>query len=127
MEIEKASKIAFAFTVKSLGTIHLTELEYEKDIFDRWRKRGVEIEYCIPENDSTGKLHYHGIIYLEKGFYRRRLLCRGYHMKLVEIYDRAGWLRYIEKDLQYKHFEEQAEEMTTPKSERMAIPTKRLF
>lgn len=130
MEIEKASKIAFAYTVKSLGE---DKNPNYKPFFDILAKFSIPIEYMIEERDSKGKTHWHGIILLEKGFYRKRIMIRGFHTKLVELYNRAGWIKYIEKDLQYSHLEQQAEEIPidegyeTPKEERFVLPVKNLF
>lgn len=133
-EFKKSNLVAYAYTVKVLSNKTM-DPNYEQDVFSRWRKLGVEFDCSVSERDSKGKLHYHGIIYLRKGFYRRKLVVRGYHMKLEELYDRAGWIRYIEKDLKYKHYEEQAKELSdeliedvmTPRSRRSSIPKFRLF
>lgn len=94
--VEKSKTIAFAYTVKSLGND--LDADY-KPFFDKLERFKVPIEYRVPERDSKGKLHYHGIIYLRKGFYRKKISCQGFHIRLREITDRAGWLRYIHKDV----------------------------
>lgn len=94
MDIIKSTKIAFAYTVKTLTSNN----DYQV-FFDKLSKLSVKVEYKISELDSKGKLHYHGILYLDKGFYRKRICVSGFHVKLVELHDRVGWLKYIHKDV----------------------------
>ncbi len=94
MDIIKSTKMAFAFTVKTLTS----EINYDA-FFKKLSKLSIKVEYKISELDSKGKLHYHGILYLDKGFYRKRICVTGYHVKLVELHDRQGWLKYIHKDV----------------------------
>lgn len=98
METLRAGFIAFAFTVKIIrrGTTP-TEDDY-LPFFAKLAKFQIEIEYKIPEFDKMGRLHYHGIIYLKKGFYRKKICVPGMHIKLEEIYDKKGWEKYIHKD-----------------------------
>lgn len=98
MEIQKQSFIAFAYTVKTLGTDNAGDYS---PFFDKLSKFNIEVEYKISETDKLGKLHYHGIFYLPKGFFRKRLATKGFHMKLVEIYNKQGWYKYITKDCAY--------------------------
>ncbi len=100
MEIIGTNMKAYAYTVKSLG----------KDLnanyaafFARLLKFGIRIEYKVGERDSLGKWHYHGIIYLEKGFYRKKISLKGFHCKLVELHNKKGWVKYIYKDYQYEN------------------------
>lgn len=100
MDYTKSTKIAFAYTVKTLGDITTYE-----PFFDRLNKFSIKVEYKVSELDSKGKLHYHGILYLDKGFFRKRLCVKGYHIKLDELYDRAGWIKYILKDQKKEELE----------------------
>lgn len=137
MEITKADLIAFAYTVKTLGASDCTEADYAP-FFDKIAKFGITCEYKIPEKDKNGKLHYHGILYLKKGFFRKRIMCKLFHIKLVELYDRKGWMKYIHKDVAYHHLEQQAEEMNEGElsdtdslislpDDNFIMPTKKLF
>lgn len=137
METKKADSIAFAYTVKVLGKADATKEDYAP-FFDKLAKLTIPIEYKILERDSHGKIHFHGIIYLKKGFFRRRICLKGFHVKLEELYDRKGWLRYIHKDIQYHHLEQQAEEYESEEYESedslisipdddFIMPTKRLL
>lgn len=96
MDIIRSTKLAFAYTIK-----HNTDAPTAEDyipFFEKLEHYKVNIEYKISELDSKGRLHYHGIIYLTKGFYRKKLCVKGLHVKLVEIYDKSGWTKYIHKD-----------------------------
>lgn len=100
MEIVKSDYIAFGYTVKVLGDIETDPSNYIK-WFVHSSKFGddkVKLEHSYSERDSHNKLHYHGVMIIKKGFYRKRLECQGYHLKLEEIYDMDGWFRYITKD-----------------------------
>lgn len=140
MQITKAGFIAFAYTIKhnSGDPDKVCETHYEP-IFHKWKQLGLELEYKIKEKDKQGRLHYHGILYLPKGFFRKRLMCKAsdgkqYHIKLDEIFNRKGWIKYIEKDVKYNYLEDdydhslslQGDEVITPKSQTV-IPTKRMF
>lgn len=129
MEIETAKFVPFAYTIKSLGQ----DLDADYDPFFRKLSKH-KIEYKIAEVDGKGKKHYHGIVLLPKNFYRRRLTTQGFSLKLVQLYDRAGWIRYIHKDVAYNDFEQMAEDIDelvedvlTPKSQRCRMPKCKLF
>lgn len=100
MEITTANKLAFAYTVKTLGPATVTPTDYTP-FFERLKKFSIEIEYKISETDKSGKLHYHGILYLSKGFYRKKLCMKGFHVKLDQIYNKQGWIKYIHKEYAY--------------------------
>lgn len=121
MEIILSDKIPFAYTVKILGNRGSEPTTYQP-FFDKLNKFDITIEEKEHEYDSKGKLHYHGIIHLVKGFYRKRLTTPGFSVKLEELYDKEGWIKYINKDKANEHqlmYEEYKE--TTFK------PTKSLF
>ena len=94
MEITKAEHVSYGYTVKD----NRPETTDYQSFFDRCEKFGVKITHKYPEYDSKGKLHIHGIMQIPKGFYRKKICMDGLHIKLVEIYDEAGWKRYITKD-----------------------------
>lgn len=125
MEIIKSKQIAFAYTIKTNVTL---DVDYEP-FFKRLDKLSIKVEYKIGELDSKGKLHYHGILYLDKGFFRKRICLNGYHVKLVELHDRKGWIKYIHKDCKYpdlkKEGEDRDEEYIT--DEYPPLPKHKLF
>lgn len=121
MDIKTSHNIAFAYTVKTLGATVTSTSAYDT-FFNKLAKLNIEIEYKVSELDSLGKLHYHGIMYLPKGFYRKRIMSNGYHVKLREVTNRAGWLTYIHKDCAFHDLEAMAEER-----ENNVVLTKSIF
>lgn len=113
MEIIKSNSIAFAYTVKALATKDVT-LDTYGTFFNKLDKLGIKVEYKVWEFDSKRKLHYHGILYLDKGFYRKRLTTAGMHMKLVELTDRKGWIKYIYKDQDPQEWPDDGFELDKP-------------
>lgn len=111
MEITKSQSLAFAYTIKKLNKTNQPPSQGDYDVFfKKLSKFNITVEYKISELDSKGHIHYHGILYLDKGFYRRKLMIKGFHMKLDEIYDKSGWVKYIHKDCKYAHMEQEAKE-----------------
>ena len=123
MEITRSNKIAFAYTVKSLGSDNNADY---KPFFDKLERFKIPVEYKIHEMDSKSKIHYHGIIYLDKGFYRRRLTTKGFAIKLDEIYNKAGWVKYIHKDVSPEDWPDTDDEFIDDYTPTVK-PTKRLF
>lgn len=136
IKVSKSNFISFAYTVKTLGKADVTEADYDP-FFKRLDDFGINVEYKVSEKDSKGKLHYHGILYLRKGFFRKRICLHGFHIKLEELYDRKGWIKYIYKDVKYEHLEQQALELLDGESDGdsqisipdddFIMPTKSLF
>lgn len=112
---------AYAYTIKSLGD----ELDADYDpFFKKLSYFNISVEYKVKEFDKFGKSHYHGIIYLPKGFFRKRIIVKGFHLKLEELYNREGWIRYIHKDVKWEDYED----LEPPdKEELIDMPDKRLF
>lgn len=102
MEIETTDFKAFAYTIKDNRgrTSDITEETY-KPFFDTLKRYKIKCEYKVAEYDKKNRLHYHGIIYLRKGFYRKKICVKGLHVKLKEIYNKEGWEDYIHKDCEY--------------------------
>lgn len=112
MEITKSDFVAFAYTVKFNKPLldPPTDADY-KPFFDRLDKYKIRVEFKISELDKRGHLHYHGILYLRKGFYRKRCCIPGMHIKLDELYDKKGWVKYIHKDVCHYALELEAEDL----------------
>lgn len=102
----------YAFTVKVLGNENLKAVpsDYEK-VWSHWEKSGCQIKFKNAEDDSRGVLHYHGILSIPTGFYRKKLSVPGVHNKFEHLYDRKGWLRYCVKN--------QIRERTIPKPKKV--------
>jgi len=93
---ECANNMSWAFTFKKLGNGYVLPKDYDQVI--RVLNRYGYVDCHFYERDSLGKLHVHGIVQLRKGFMRKRLAIQGFHMHLVEMYERQGWEKYILKD-----------------------------
>lgn len=91
---------AWAFTVKMLGAALPTSSNYA-EVLAKYRDYGF-IKEVESEYDSNGRLHLHGIIMLRRGFHRKRLCTKGFHLKLESIYDEHGWVTYIQKSFKNK-------------------------
>jgi len=96
--LEHATYASWAFTIKKLGgkpgDIKLVDYTEILDIFG---KKGI-VKHCVDEKDPSGRLHLHGIVQLKKGFFRKSLCLQSYHVHLVEIYNEAPWLKYMNKE-----------------------------
>lgn len=88
-----------AFTVKILGcAVEGSVEDYQQNILNRWaRLAGVTLREPYFEKDSSGCLHMHGIIYVRKGFYKKRLQTPGYYIHVKDCYDIDQWLEYCQK------------------------------
>jgi len=84
----------YAFTIKD----NRKEQSDYYSTFDQWEKKGCIIRCKYAEQDSQGKLHYHGIVSIPEKCYRKALCPKGMHFMLKEIYDESGWDIYIKKD-----------------------------
>jgi len=58
---------------------------------------GVDFKKIVFE--KTSGLHMHGIILIPRNLSLTRFRVRGWSIKLEEIYDVEGWLRYLYKDI----------------------------
>jgi hypothetical protein len=119
MNIIKSDTIAFCYTLK-LNRLGATAADYDT-FFDKCLKFNIKVEYKITELDSSGRLHYHGILYLKKGFFRKRICVPGMHIKLVECNNKEAWMNYIHKDVYWKYLEDEQDKIENP------LPTKKLF
>lgn len=105
LEVNEAINKSWAFTIKKLGgeASEVCEDDYI-NILDTFSKAG-QVTHAIHETDPKGRLHVHGVILLRKGFYRKMLCLQGFHVKLDELYNESGWIRYIKKDCPDQQFD----------------------
>lgn len=97
-EEQKAQAQTWAFTISDCTN----ERKHVKTDYQQFWKRceqyGLHIEEKCQEIGGINKVpHYHGIIVIPKGFYRKKLMITGISMKLVELFDKRGWIMYINK------------------------------
>jgi len=93
----------YAFTIKYQNSDWKTFTEEEMKkrydaIITEWESKGAVIEYKVFEHDKQLRVHLHGIVELGDRFYLKRLFRKGYTVKIVMIYDNAGWLSYLQKE-----------------------------
>lgn len=94
-----------AFSVKlNSKKKHIDSKDYEP-FFKKLYHFGRKI-FMIAENDSKNRLHYHGIIHLPIGFYKKNLQCKGFHYKLETVWNMHGWMAYVVKNYQYGDFDD---------------------
>lgn len=95
METIQSSHKAYAYTVRcNTGEKAASYAPF----FNKLKRMRIQVEYKVKEVGSCNVEHYHGVIYLLKGFYRKKLVTPGFHLKLVEIYNKDGWIKYIHKE-----------------------------
>lgn len=98
MEINKSQYVSYCFTVKD-NRKEQTDYSRFFSLWDKFEKEGyITMDCKYYEKDIHGRGHYHGIVAIKKGFYRKKMCPDGYHVKLDECYNRAQWVRYITKD-----------------------------
>lgn len=93
-ECERSPYTAWAYTVKD----NRSETTDYYAFFDRCEQFGCKVVSKFSEHGNHNKLHYHGVIKIPKGFYRKKLMMPGLHLKLKEITDYEGWLEYCKKE-----------------------------
>lgn len=93
-ECQSSNHTLYGFTVKD-NRIDVTDYD---SFLDRCAKFKCIVQEYYGELDSKGRYHLHGIISIPKGFYRKKLVMPGLHLKLEEIYNLIGWTKYIKKD-----------------------------
>lgn len=97
----------WAFTIKyNPNGLTSEELRVKYDeIILFWKKNKVNIiELRSEDQDKKGhptKLHLHGTCEITRGVYRKKLLLKDYHIKLVQWSDK-GWTDYINKNMKIK-------------------------
>jgi len=97
LQEHKHYEMPWAFTVKKLGLNKDVCVDTYDLIKKKWAGLG-RITHLVYETDQAGKIHIHGVIMLRKGFYRQRLVVKGFNLNLTEINSMEHWLRYIEKE-----------------------------
>lgn len=98
----------YAITVRKTGTRQSdkSRAAYEPYFsFIRRSNKKCELhKYVFEDNKSESGVHLHGVIRIPKGYYRGRLIPSGgaYHVKLEKITDMEGWIRYMQKDQNFR-------------------------
>lgn len=91
--------LCLSLNIKKTGSRYVELTDYT-ELLAEWKERfgnNVIIEDFITENDSLGKLHLHGIIYVRKNFYKKRLYKTGFHIYCTDMYNKDQWIQYMLK------------------------------
>lgn len=91
----------YGFSIKRNDVKNPTQQDYIP-ILKILTNKGTISDF-VYETDSKGKLHIHGILEVIKTPYFKSLIPKGYGTKFEEIYDLAGWQRYIHLDIANIH------------------------
>lgn len=59
--------------------------------------RKCKVIHMIPELDSKGIVHYHGILVVPKNTFLKKLIISGMHVKYDDIHNIEGWIKYTLK------------------------------
>ncbi len=94
----------WAFTVKILSRKGDIDEKSYTPFFDILYSLGKGVR-TIAELDKSGILHYHGIVTLPWGFYRKFLCPKGFHVKLKRVYNFLGWEKYMMKNYKYQLYD----------------------
>lgn len=86
---------SYIFTIKSLGD----EMDGEYgDFLTKLKKYNIHVHYKYGERDPKGKFHYHGLLDLPNGFFRKKLVTKGNNLHLREFIPGDSWENYCKKD-----------------------------
>jgi len=102
--IEHSDNQSWAFTLrKTKLKIGPVQADYE----DHMENLCSKLECVITDKcfEYQGGIHMHGIIQIPKGSNMKQFRVRGWRMHLVELYDKAGWQRYMAKEAILKDHE----------------------
>ncbi len=95
----------FAFSVKLTGKNNKIDQKDYEPFFKRLYSLGKNI-FKIAELDSKNRLHYHGVVGFVPGFYKKKLHVKGFHWKLVSIWNMHNWMSYCYKNYDYKDIDD---------------------
>lgn len=96
LQITKSDTRLYAITVRKTSKPEtVSAVHYETYLQNLHENLNVTIYEYVYEHEAG--LHIHGIIEIPRGLNLNRFRTRGYRVHLEELYNRAGWLRYINK------------------------------
>lgn len=95
-----ALSVIYLRTKKNASGIDASTYEpFFKNLYIHARK-----VFMLAELSRRNILHYHGVIHLPIGFFKRRLVVKGFHFKIETIWNMRGWLTYVYKDYQLEDY-----------------------
>jgi len=97
LDIVLSNKQSFALTLrKTTKPWKVTRSDYLDHINKICEQTGAKlVRYCF---EQTAGLHMHGVIEMEYGTNHNLFRVRGWHCKLVEIWNLDGWNEYMMKE-----------------------------
>lgn len=101
IEVELSEKRQYAFTLRKTTNPKTVSPQDYLDILNMWEEMldtGI-IHYVFEESKG---LHMHGIIEIPKHVNLIKFRRRGWHVKLEELYNEAGWRYYLLKEQRLK-------------------------
>jgi hypothetical protein len=88
----------FTYTRQYKQTDNQVKSDYD-EVLDLLNKLGKVESYEFGFGDISKRLHMHGIVTMKKCFsYPRYLNLKDFNYKLVAMYNKAGWLDYLQKN-----------------------------
>lgn len=89
----------YGFTLRRVSlSVPITQDLYREHIQNMECTSNDEVCFSEVVFELTGGLHAHGIVSVPEKYYLNKFRIRGWKLHLEEIYDKAGWLKYIKKD-----------------------------
>lgn len=98
-DINISTTTPFSFTLRKCSNAYKSDRSDYKAKLDKFTAMGIQVtDYVYEKNHIDNGLHCHGIMQVPKKFNMKKFRTRGWHIRLDEIYDNAGWLAYITKE-----------------------------
>jgi len=95
LDLKTANERNYAFTFRRTTLKYNTVETYLRQI-KYFESLGCKVDNKVFE--KTAGLHMHGIIRVPINLSLMRFRVRGWSIKLEELYDLDGWIKYINKD-----------------------------
>jgi len=123
LEIKNAEAKSYAFTLRrTTNPKYVNEDTYLLYMKDYFTKNNIFIQNHYFE--KTSGLHVHGTILVPSTFKFKKLRVRGWHVKIVEIFDHISWQNYITKD---QPQDDEDDGTPVPPEEDFCCPLRKLF
>jgi len=121
LECSVRSHVVYAITMrKTKNPSKVTELDYARQM--TYFSESMQCIFDDVVYETTSGLHLHGIVRVPICYPFTRFRVRGWSIRLEEIYDLAGWLKYIRKDQLLED-----DGIDSPIDNDFKMPTKKLF
>lgn len=120
LECLNRTHVTYAITMrKSKSPKKVTQETYEKQM--QYFRDQMQCVFSDINYELTAGLHLHALIKVPTCYPFTRFRVRGWSIKLVEIYDLDGWIKYINKDKEVDN------DCDSPIDVDFTMPSKKLF